>query len=268
MTDFPRNLDFLHTIRQLEDRCVDETWAVLPQTGKQVPRCLAALGDLLSLTYQASSCYWGCSGPEHSVNHLAVRVASASAASLRCLACGYYDESLVLTRCVGELANLLLLFVRRPEKFLAWKRAAQSERRKHFSPVAVRFALEGMGVKPPIDQARYAAITETGVHITPDTTPQAHNPRGRAVLGQIFQLPGAIMALTELSIATSVAAHSASRLLELPEDVVAEFDRRTHAVIEGLPGIDIMNVRDLLRSLQHGGNSPDGAVDADGDDAV
>jgi hypothetical protein len=125
----------------------------------------------------------------------------------------------------------------------------RTERLNHFSPLRVRLALEKIDVEPPIDNTRYTALSETAAHVTPDTVPECHNPYGRAVLGQIFQLPGAIMALTELSMATSVAAHQASRLLELPPEVRAEFDTGMRTLVESLPGIDIMNIRDLLASL-------------------
>lgn len=249
MTDFPKGITFLREVVELEERCTKETWKVLPQTGRQVPRCLTALGDLLSLTHQASGCLWGCTGPDHTANHLAGRVATLAPASLRCLSAGYYDESLALTRCVAELANLLVLFVREPVEFEQWKHANRKERTRRFSPVQVRLTSEERGFEPLIDQARYAALTEVGVHITPSTVPESHNPRRRAVLGQIFQLPGAIMALTELSIATAGAAHQASRLLQLSNGMQSEFDACTRNLIDALPGIDIMNIEQLLASL-------------------
>lgn len=245
----PTGTDFLRLIQDAEQRCMEETWQTLPQAGKNVPACLVSLGDLLGLTYQASSCAWGCHGPDHTANHLAARAANLASASLRCLSVGYYDESLVLTRSIGELANLLVFFVRQPLEFQRWKQTDRSERLKRYSPVQVRLACERRGIEPAIDQAHYALLSEAGTHVTPATTPEAHNSKRRAVLGGIFQLPGAILTLTELSAATAVAAHQASRLLTLPDDVVSQFDETTQALINSLPGIDITNINDLLESL-------------------
>ena len=235
-------LRFLRDMRRLEERCSRQTWKALPKTGKQAPRCLKALGELLSLTYRASSCYWGCAGPDHTLNHLAVRVAATASASLRCMAAGYYDESLALTRSVGELANLIILFSEVPDQFEEWRKAKRSERLDRFSPYKVRLALEQNAAYTPIDKDRYAALSESGVHATPAMVPGGHNPARRSVLGHIFQLPGAILATTELAIATAPAAHKLSRLLDLEADVRASFDEATRDLIEGLPGIDISNV--------------------------
>jgi hypothetical protein len=153
------------------------------------------------------------------------------------------------TRGVGEVANLLLLFASDSSQLANWRHAARRERMERFSPMGVRLTLEKLGVTSPIDQARYKALSEGGVHATPETVPQAHNPRGRAVLGQVFQLPGAIAALTELAAATVLGVHSSARLLDLPPAVRTDFDRRAGAFIDGLPAIDVMNVKELLASL-------------------
>ena len=63
MAEFTTGLEFLADVRSAEDRCAKETWEALPHTGRQVPRSLTGLGDLLSLTYRAATCYWGCIGP-------------------------------------------------------------------------------------------------------------------------------------------------------------------------------------------------------------
>jgi len=165
------------------------------------------------------------------------------------LSAGYYDESLVLARSVGELANLLLLFARYPDEYVRWKTTTPKERRQAFSPVNVRMSLEQALDFVPVDHVRYEALSEMGVHVTPDTIPQAHNPARRAVLGHIFQLPGGIMALTELCIATSVAAHSVSKLMNIPMGVRDDFDACARELIDALPNIDILSIPKLLRSL-------------------
>ena len=247
--DFPKGGAFLKVIAGLEDECSSLSRRELARAGRQVPRCLDALGDMLSLSYQAASCHWGCRGPDHAVNHLAVKAATSASASLRCLLAGYYDESLALTRTVGEVANLLLLFVNSPESFEEWRRCSPQARRREFSPYRVRERLEGIGHASPIQAARYSALSERGVHVSPDTVPQAHNPAGRAVLGHIFQLPGAIAALTELAIALGVAAHLGAQMLQVPPEVRRQFDDGMRVLVDALPAIDILNVNELLTRL-------------------
>ena len=166
--DFPSGATFLQEIAKFEDRCSSLSRRELARSGRQVPRCLDALGDVLSLAYQAASCHWGCRGPDHAVNYLAVKAATSASASLRCLMAGYYDESLALTRTVGEVANLCLLFLNSPESFDEWRQSYPKVRRTQFSPYRVRQRLEGIGHTSPIDADRYSALSERGVHVSPD----------------------------------------------------------------------------------------------------
>jgi hypothetical protein len=162
---------------------------------------------------------------------------------------GYYDESLALTRTVGEVANLLLLFLNSRQSFDEWRSSSSRERRSNFAPFRVRQRLERIGHPSPIEAERYSALSERGVHVSPDTIPQAHNPAGRAVLGHIFQLPGAIVCLTELAISFGLAAHLAAQLLQVPAKVQIQFDATMRALVDALPAIDILNVNKLLAEL-------------------
>jgi hypothetical protein len=162
---------------------------------------------------------------------------------------GYYDESLALTRTVGEVANLLLLFLNSRESFDEWRSLSPRERRSNFAPFHVKKRLERIGHPSPIEAERYSALSERGVHVSPDTIPQAYNLAGRAVVGQIFQLPGAIACLTELAISFGLAAHLAAQLLQVPAEIQKQFDATMRALVEALTAIDILNVNKLLAEL-------------------
>ena len=74
--DAPNGLDYHHLVRQLEGCCEIHTDERLPALGVRAPRCYVQLGVVLDLLSRLSSCFWGCSGTDHSVEFLATRVVS------------------------------------------------------------------------------------------------------------------------------------------------------------------------------------------------
>jgi hypothetical protein len=120
--------------------------------------------------------------------------------------CGYYDESLALTRNVGEIANLLFLFAASPDRLAAWRAADDTRRKKEFGPVKIRITLAKMNLRPPVDESRYSLLSEAGVHLVPGVSPQAFNEHGRPTLGAKFQYGGLICTLNELAVAVAECA--------------------------------------------------------------
>jgi hypothetical protein len=67
----------------------------------------------------------------------------------------------MLTRGIGEIANLLWVFERESDQFARWKTASERERRYDFAPGAVRKRLsQVLRVDPPIDDERYWRLCE------------------------------------------------------------------------------------------------------------
>jgi hypothetical protein len=170
------------------------------------PACYECLGDALSLLYAEASCLHGCAGGDHHWQRITARIVTHSLASLRLAILGYYDESLALTRNLGEIANLLFLFAARPDLEKTWRLADDAARRKAFSPVKVRCTLEDMNLRPPVDQSRYGLLCEIGVHVGPSVAPQMFNEHGRSTLGARFQYEGLMCALNELGTAVAECA--------------------------------------------------------------
>ena len=110
---------------------------------------------------------------------------AASAYKLMCL--GYYDESLGLSRNIAEIGNLTHLFFTDNRPVRLWLDISDEQRRKQYSPVKVRLALEEIGSVVPTDKDRYAWLSEVGVHVNPQTLPQSHNNEQRPILGNVFQ---------------------------------------------------------------------------------
>src|SRR5712691_8505144 len=131
----PRGAEFLEAAAKVEGQCAIESLSDIPNLGISVPACYECLGDVLSLLYAEASCFHGCPGGDHHWQRITARIVTHSLASLRLAILGYYDESLALTRNLGEIANLLFLFAARPDLEETWRLADDATRRKAFSPV-------------------------------------------------------------------------------------------------------------------------------------
>ena len=202
----PRGTSFFEMVAKVEEQCAVESLSEIPQLGLSTPACYEFLGDLLSMLSEEASCFHGCEGEDHFFQRLTARIVTNSLSSLRLAFLGYYDESLALTRNLGEMANLLFLFAAQPDLLETWLSADETKRKRDFGPVKVRLKLEEMNLRPPVDQSRYSLLCEVGVHIAPSVSPQTFNEHDRPTLGAKFQYEGLMCTLNELSIAVAESA--------------------------------------------------------------
>lgn len=210
-------LRFLGLALSSEAVCEQETRSRLAARGRKASECHENLGIVLSLLYKEACCAHGCPGGDHFGQRLAGRVVSHSLGSYRLLCAGYYDESLALSRSLGEVANLLWLFRHMPDEQERWRSADKHTRWKEFSPLKVRLSIEDAGLPVPIDKTRYAGLCDTAVHVRPETAPQVYNPLGLPTLGSVFQEGGCLASLNELAGATGVCAVGLIPLLTMEE---------------------------------------------------
>ena len=234
---------------QQESLCAQVTAAQIPAMGVNAPACLEQLGQALNTLSGAACCRWGCSNGDHLVEYLLGRAASNGHAAYRLFAHGFYDESLALTRSIGELANLLLLFGQDSSALVDWRGATRRERLGKFSPAKVRERLEGMNFRIGIDRDRYAALCEIGVHATPETKPNLHSPDRRPRLGAYFQVPGAMVAMNELALAVGLAMAGGCRLVTDPAVSEKLNDGSVH-LIRCIGGITILNLPAALEAFR------------------
>jgi hypothetical protein len=117
----PRGTAFFDIASTVEAQCSIETLGEIPTLGMSTPAGYESLGDVLSLLYAEASCFHGCTGGDHFWHRITARIVTHSLASLGLAIVGYYDESLALTRNLGEIANLLFLFAARPELPEVWR---------------------------------------------------------------------------------------------------------------------------------------------------
>ena len=239
----PEGMQFLEFIWQTEDRLEEVTDDRFPSMGEKAPACMEQVGTALSLLDRMSSCWWVCDEGDHTIEYLYGRTASYGRAALRLMRFGFYDESLMLSRSIGEIANLLFLFLSESGSLQRWKMSTRRERRENFAPVEVRKQLEGILGKPPIDQERYSMLSEQSVHVHPQTRPQAHNVLRMPVSGAIlFQEAGFLICLNELGLSLAYTLGSGAGLLNLDEDVKKRIMHSTRDLAEQIGGAIITEI--------------------------
>ncbi len=224
----PRGAAFLDAVARTESTCFELTSSEIPVLGISTPACFAAMGDVLSSLYSEAACLHGCKGGDHFYQRLTARVVSHSLASVRLAMAGYYDESLALTRSIGEIANLLFLFAAKPSEVEVWRNSDDASRKKYFKPVDVRMKIEGLGLKPPVEKEHYSLLCETGVHLVPSVSPQSFNEHSRPSLGASFQFEGLMFTLNELAV---VVAEAAACLSIFPESEARRLSLQCEAQI-------------------------------------
>ncbi len=246
----PQGLAFLKLVSDQEDACEALSRQRLPDLGTKAPLCLEHLGTVLSLLDRVASCFWGCRGGDHLVEYLAGRVCSPSRAALKLLLFGFYDESLSLTRSVGEVTNLLFLFNQDAAALAGWQGPTKKQRRDNFSPVKVRIRLESLGAPVLIDETRYSELCEVATHVTPQTKPQAHNPLGMPFAGSGFQEAGLIVALNELALATGLALISLPKILSYDDARRKEIKEAVLALRTSVGRTNVLTVKDQLAEMR------------------
>lgn len=245
--NFPEGIGFLKWMLQLENICAMRTHQMSQDFGKKAPLCHENLGNLLSLLYREACCDYGCAGGDHFGENMTGRVVSHALGSYRLLCAGYYDESLALSRNIGEIANLFWWFLFCPSDLETWRKSDRKARRRKFSPPQVRFALEKKGIPVPIDNKRYSSLCEVAVHITPQTTPQGHNLQGRPSLGAWLQPDSFLASLNELAAATGVCGGALAflPLLTLDENRKHSLAKASAALLEAVGGVDLGRLQNL-----------------------
>lgn len=245
----PAGEAFLHLVWEQEDNCEVETDREFQCLGKKAPACLEQIGTVLSLIDRMASCWWGSSDGDHVVEYLCGRVASNARAALRLLRFGFYDESLVLSRAIGETANLLQLFCHNRDALQDWRALSRTDRIKRFSPVKVRCRLEELETSPLINEERYRQVCERVVHAQPKTRPQSYNILGIPGTGATFQREGVLICLNEVALPTSGAACFGALILDLEVGVKETIVSAAKGLVKEIGCMDITEIDDYHRHV-------------------
>jgi hypothetical protein len=163
---------------------------------------------------------------------------------------GFYDESLTLTRSVGEIANLLSLFSERRELFDRWKTLDARMRWREFRPKMVRLALEEVGTPIRVSTSAYGELSSRAVHVSPGTFPQTFDVRGRAKGAAYFQDAGLLVCLNELAQALTFVTYASAQLSHLEASYKKRLFMAGHDLIANTGSIGVENLEEMWAKLQ------------------
>jgi hypothetical protein len=228
--------DYLQLIRGLQAKCAELSWRSAPDLGEKLPVLILALDVLLSYLERAATCFEGCHGGDHRAEFTGRTVSSCNAALLL-MTSGYYDEALSIVRSLGEIANLMAMFVCDMSEFERWKTLDEKARRRDFSPVKVRFWLEQKDGPLVIDEERYGILSRYSIHANPDMLPQDHGPHGKAVTGALDQEAGFLLCLNELARPMAFIGVFSARLIGVPDEIRDVAHSVGRVLIEHIGGI-------------------------------
>ena len=250
--DVPEGHRFLQLIWSHEDECQSQTDSQIPELGKKAPECLKQIGTVLSLMDRMASCWWVCREGDHRIEYLCGRAASSARAVLRLIRLGFYDEALVLSRGLGEIANLMQLFCCDADALDEWKNSSPTEIRRDFSPVKVRLRIETVSASPAITEDRYRLLSERAAHVHPGTTPQSHNILGIPVAGAQLQVEGILVCLNELALPLCIIATFGAKLLALEKETANYIFSSARILAEQLGGATITEIDEYhQQTLMH-----------------
>lgn len=166
---------------------------------------LRLLGTSLSALYEAATCHRKCYGGDHVFEGIAARTYNLACSAYSLISIGYYDEALNLIRSIGEISNLVALYVKDKELWKEWVNADKKTRFKKFTPVKVRKLL-GDDTRTLMDEDWYSELCESYAHIAPDTNPNMHNELQRRVTGGLVQEQGIKKSIRQLTFLISMVS--------------------------------------------------------------
>lgn len=231
--------DFLTLVRSLEDRTESQTLSAIPELGVRTPACYELAGEVLYVLDAMGSCASVCDPKQHDITFLSGKASSYGRASLRLIQIGHYDESLLLTRSLGEIANLLTLFVFESQSLGDWRAA-----KGRFTPVKVRCRIEAAtdaNLSVGIDESTYNELSGRSAHIDRNLLePNSFNPSGIPTTGGRYQEEGLIVCLNELCKALAYACWASATLLG--SDVALHETGRSKglALLRNVGGADLL----------------------------
>ncbi len=247
--NIPLGSGFLRLVRDQEQRCEENFDEWLPSAGIKAPKTVVALGTAFSYLDRIASCWWGCRQGPHIEERLVGKAASNARAALQLLRSGYYDEALGLVRQIGEIANLLCLFIQSAELYEKWKGASEKELRNDFRPAGVRRLLEKLPLPLPMDQNIYGVLSGQSVHANPQTSPQSHNLFSHPTLGGYFQEAGALLALNHLGGMVGWVLWFGVTLIEPPTDRKVVVSASTD-LLRSIGGINLNTIQDYFNEIR------------------
>ena len=152
---------------------------------------LEVLGIALSIIYMTATCHRKCHGGPHVLESLVARAYNLALSAYTLTCRGLYDEALNLVRSIGEIANLLGLFLTNSDATKQWLNSDKNTRIRKFSPGNVRHLMKSEdSILTFADKDWYSKFCEDYSHVHPGTKPNAYNVHKQGIAGGCFQEEG------------------------------------------------------------------------------
>jgi hypothetical protein len=176
------------------------------------------LGTSLSALYQVATCHRKCFGGAHVLESLSGRIYNLAVSAYQLAISGFYDESLNLTRSIGEIANLISLSVVDKTGLSEWLYSDTKTRITKFGPGKIRAMLKKHDSAVLIaNDDWYAEFCEKYTHVTPQTRPNLHAATGQAHVGGEHDTEEIQRVLGELSTIVGSVAMIACKYADLDD---------------------------------------------------
>ncbi|HVX01158.1 MAG TPA: hypothetical protein VHA52_12110 [Candidatus Babeliaceae bacterium] len=239
--DFEEGIYFLEKMSSLCLSVEAETDLFEKHSGEKHLKTVNQIGNVSSLLYRAACCHWGCNGGNHLIEHIIGKAINQAFCAYKLYKLCYYDESLMITRGIGEIANLLSFFNFLPIKISEWANQDEKTRYKNFSPSKIREKLvEGIGFAP-IEAERYSKLCSIGTHPNPNEIPNHYTGTKLPILGMILQPVGAYVSVAELGYAIGWVSIVTPNLLGLHDDIKQKMINEGERLLESLGNFNIMS---------------------------
>ena len=217
----PIGREFLTAIREQEDQseAMFEEWtAAEVEIGSE--DLLEKLGTALFYLDRVPRCGWGCedNSSGHLEKHITARANSNARVALRLSMSGYLSEAFAITRSMGEIANLMHLFMESEDSLETYRNASVSSRNRHFSAGKVREKLDGLNVGSFMDRELYGNLSRVFVHTSANWSPLSHSVSGAPKNRNKDEKEGILTILMAVANWVSTTLTFANRVNEQPED--------------------------------------------------
>jgi hypothetical protein len=129
-----------------------------------------------------------------------------------------------------------------------WRQADEKARRREFSAVRVRLALENLATTIPTPEDRYRQLSSFGSH--PGRTPQHHDPKKPPRQGGAYDEAGLLLSLNEMARGIVLVGGLATPLLvgeSIPRLESSTPQRKRPADWRQIGGVNVSSIDDLWK---------------------
>jgi hypothetical protein len=166
MSEPIKDLDNLKSTHEHEEKLWAESLALI-ESRPAWKRRLVVAEKALNIAFAFTHDYVNQTDDELTLQFLGIRLFNTGACAIKLGLSGYYQQAFALLRDVVEVGFLTHFFAYWPERITEWKKCSEEQRKKNFSPVKIRIALDNKeGNKEKKRAKAYETLSQYGSHAT------------------------------------------------------------------------------------------------------